>query len=112
MNNSLSFIFNIIDCSTLYSIGCQNSLGSGLGNMYCYDAEDGIGAGFGDGSGCSNIYGKGDGSGSGVGYGTRRGDGYGSRIGGLGDGSEDYLDGSGKTSRNEQTLNFIFNIEE
>jgi hypothetical protein len=75
MNNSLSFIFNIIDCSTLYSIGCQDSSGSGLGNMYCYDAEDGIGAGFGDGS-------------------------------------EDYLDGSGKTSRNEQTLNFIFNIEE
>jgi hypothetical protein len=73
MSNSLNFIFNIIHCSTLSSVGSENGDGYSVGFVYgngCYfDAVQGRGTGEGEGAGYIERANLGNGSGCGSGSG-------------------------------------------
>jgi hypothetical protein len=66
MNNNLDFIFNIIHCSTLSSVGYET--GTGLGSGTGLRACDGFGFGCGSGEGYGSGIGYGNCDGSGIGY--------------------------------------------
>jgi hypothetical protein len=59
MNNNLDFIFNIIHCTTLSSIGDDDSFGPGCGTTTVEVSTSG--AGWDSGAGNGNSYGDGDG---------------------------------------------------
>jgi hypothetical protein len=79
MNNNLDFIFNIIHCSTLLSMGCE--CGDGSDTDLGSDEGDGYAAGPGDGAGYGWSSGFGEGICDGAGFGSGKGNGSGKGAG-------------------------------